>query len=439
MNWYPQTLVSICKHYGASPDTPWQRAAGPRCARSSSTARAASRCGSSSRTGCASSRPRSRSRAWSTTCSGAGARPSRAWMREELSRYMSSTTCEACGGYRLKPEALCVKIAGRHIGEVTELVDPRRGRLVRGPAGAAHGQAAGDRRPGVQGDPRAAGLPRQGRASSYLTLARDSGTLSGGESQRIRLASQIGSGLTGVLYVLDEPSIGLHQRDNDRLLETLQQPARPRQHGDRGRARRGRDPLGRPPDRHGAGRRRAWRRDRRRGHARRGRWREPASLTGQYLSGIRAIPVPAKRRKAEEPALARADRLPGQQPAGRRRRASRWAASSASPACRARASRAWWSTRSTRSLARRLMGARAIAGRRTTRSTGHRACRQGGRHRPVADRPHAALQPGHLHRRLHPIRDCSPGCPRPRRAATGRAGSASTSRAAAARPARATG
>ena len=79
----------------------------------------------------------------------------------------------------------------------------------------------------------------------YLTLSRASGTLSGGESQRIRLASQIGSGLTGVLYVLDEPSIGLHQRDNARLLETLQAPARPRQHGDRRRARRGRDPA--PP------------------------------------------------------------------------------------------------------------------------------------------------------------------------------------------------
>ena len=76
----------------------------------------------------------------------------------------------------------------------------------------------------------------------YLTLSRTSGTLSGGESQRIRLASQIGSGLTGVLYVLDEPSIGLHQRDNERLLETLKQPARPRQHGDRRRARRGRHP-----------------------------------------------------------------------------------------------------------------------------------------------------------------------------------------------------
>jgi excinuclease UvrABC ATPase subunit len=83
----------------------------------------------------------------------------------------------------------------------------------------------------------------------YLTLSRNSGTLSGGESQRIRLASQIGSGLTGVLYVLDEPSIGLHQRDNARLLDTLA-PARPRQHGDRGRARRGRHPHRRLCRRH---------------------------------------------------------------------------------------------------------------------------------------------------------------------------------------------
>ncbi len=89
----------------------------------------------------------------------------------------------------------------------------------------------------------------------YLSLDRASGTLSGGESQRIRLASQIGSGLTGVLYVLDEPSIGLHQRDNARLLDTLQAAARPRQLRDRGRARRGRDPDGRLRGGRRAGRR----------------------------------------------------------------------------------------------------------------------------------------------------------------------------------------
>ena len=143
-----------------------------------------------------------------------------AWMREELSRYMSSSTCEACAGYRLKPEAMCVKIAGRHIGEVTEL-------SIRDAVAwfaSLHGQLNAKQqeiaaRVFKEIRERLGFLDKVGL--SYLTLARDSGTLSGGESQRIRLASQIGSGLTGVLYVLDEPSIGLHQRDNERLLGTL--------------------------------------------------------------------------------------------------------------------------------------------------------------------------------------------------------------------------
>ena len=116
----------------------------------------------------------------------------------------------------------------------------------------------------------------------YLNLSRGSGTLSGGESQRIRLASQIGSGLTGVLYVLDEPSIGLHQRDNARLLDEPQGPARPRQFGAGGGARRGGDPRRRLCHRHGPGGRRPRRRGGRRGHARRhhGRARpaSPASI-----------------------------------------------------------------------------------------------------------------------------------------------------------------
>ena len=102
----------------------------------------------------------------------------------------------------------------------------------------------------------------------YLSLDRSADTLSGGEAQRIRLASQIGSGLTGVMYVLDEPSIGLHQRDNDRLIAHAQAPARPRQQRDRGRARRGRDPRRRLRGRHGPGRRRARRPGHRAGHAR---------------------------------------------------------------------------------------------------------------------------------------------------------------------------
>jgi len=142
------------------------------------------------------------------------------WVRDELSRYLTTSDCEQCGGDRLKPEALAVKIGGLHISQVAgmsiiaahdwfsalpEKLSPKSreiaGRILR----------EIDHRLGFLVD---VGL-------EYLTLSRASATLSGGESQRIRLASQIGSGLTGVLYVLDEPSIGLHQRDNARLLETL--------------------------------------------------------------------------------------------------------------------------------------------------------------------------------------------------------------------------
>ena len=142
------------------------------------------------------------------------------WAREEIARYFTDVPCEACSGYRLKPEALCVKIVGRHIGEISDM-------SVRG---AASWFADLPDKLNAKQNEIAARILKEIRARlkflvdvglDYLTLARASGTLSGGESQRIRLASQIGSGLTGVLYVLDEPSIGLHQRDNARLLETL--------------------------------------------------------------------------------------------------------------------------------------------------------------------------------------------------------------------------
>ena len=142
------------------------------------------------------------------------------WVRDDLSRFQSVTHCDSCDGMRLKPEALSVKIDGLHISQ------------------AAHFSIrhAGDWFDGLEKRLTAKELEIASRilkeirerlsflnnvGLDYLTLSRSSGTLSGGESQRIRLASQIGSGLTGVLYVLDEPSIGLHQRDNERLLETL--------------------------------------------------------------------------------------------------------------------------------------------------------------------------------------------------------------------------
>ena len=142
------------------------------------------------------------------------------WAREELGKYFSDVPCDACNGYRLKPEALCVKIGGLHIGQVSEMSIRKAAEWFEGiPAKLTKQQNEIAIRILKEIRDRLRFLVDVGL--EYLTLARASGTLSGGESQRIRLASQIGSGLTGVLYVLDEPSIGLHQRDNARLLETL--------------------------------------------------------------------------------------------------------------------------------------------------------------------------------------------------------------------------
>jgi excinuclease ABC subunit A len=142
------------------------------------------------------------------------------WAREELAKYFTDIPCKACSGFRLKPEALCVKIGGLHVGEVAEMSIRRAGAWFTAiPEKLTKQQNEIAVRVLKEIRDRLKFLSDVGL--DYLTLARASGTLSGGESQRIRLASQIGSGLTGVLYVLDEPSIGLHQRDNARLLETL--------------------------------------------------------------------------------------------------------------------------------------------------------------------------------------------------------------------------
>jgi excinuclease ABC subunit A len=143
-----------------------------------------------------------------------------AQIREDLDQYKTEQLCDACNGFRLKPEALAVKVGGKHVAEVSNLSIE-----------AAHAWfSVVDATFSKKDKNIAARILKEINARlgfllnvglEYLTLSRASGTLSGGESQRIRLASQIGSGLTGVLYVLDEPSIGLHQRDNNRLLETL--------------------------------------------------------------------------------------------------------------------------------------------------------------------------------------------------------------------------
>jgi len=143
-----------------------------------------------------------------------------AWVREELGRFQSETPCEVCEGYRLKPEALAVKIDGRHIGEISRLsIQHAREWFSALEQSLSDKQMEIARRILKEINDRLRFLVDVGL--NYLNMSRNSGTLSGGESQRIRLASQIGSGLTGVLYVLDEPSIGLHQRDNTRLLNSL--------------------------------------------------------------------------------------------------------------------------------------------------------------------------------------------------------------------------
>ncbi len=232
----------------------------------------------------------------------------------------------------------------------------------------------------------------------YLTLSRAAGTLSGGESQRIRLASQIGSGLTGVLYVLDEPSIGLHQRDNARLLETLKHLR------DIGNTvivvEHDEDAIltadhvvdiGPGAGVHG-------------GHVvAQGTPDEimasAESITGQYLTGVRQIPMPKARRKRDKDKQltvvgARDNNLKNvtaEIPLGLftcdHRRLRR---------------------RQVHAADRHALQGRGAPAQRRARAPGrarpHRgpgAPRQGHRHRPVADRPHAALQPGHLHRRLH--------------------------------------
>jgi excinuclease ABC subunit A len=217
------------------------------------------------------------------------------WVREELERFQHESKCEVCGGARLKPEALAVKIGGLHISQVTEfsIGDAVKWFLDLPPKLTAKQREIAERIL-KEINERLGFLDNVGL--SYLTLDRGSGTLSGGESQRIRLASQIGSGLTGVLYVLDEPSIGLHQRDNDRLLKTL---TRLRDLGNTvlvvehdEDAIRSADHLvdmGPGAGAHG-------------GHViAQGTpeevMRNSASLTGQYLSGFRQIPIPKVRRE----------------------------------------------------------------------------------------------------------------------------------------------
>ena len=219
-----------------------------------------------------------------------------AWVREELGRYQAQKPCAVCHGARLKPEALAVRVAGSTIAQASELPIRRALDFFAAVPGALTPQRLEiARRILREITDRLQFLVDVGL--DYLTLARGSATLSGGESQRIRLASQIGSGLTGVLYVLDEPSIGLHQRDNERLLATLRRlkalgnTVLVVEHDeDAIRAADHLIDMGPAAGVHG-------------GHViAQGTPDEvaahPDSLTGAYLSGRRGIPLP-KRRKAD--------------------------------------------------------------------------------------------------------------------------------------------
>ncbi|MBN9022202.1 MAG: excinuclease ABC subunit UvrA, partial [Rhizobiales bacterium] len=221
-----------------------------------------------------------------------------AWMREEIERYQSAVPCPACHGKRLKPEALAVKLDRLDIAEVSDF-SIRKADAWFGTLPATLSDKQNQIAEKILKEIRERLRFLNDVGLDYLTLARASGTLSGGESQRIRLASQIGSGLTGVLYVLDEPSIGLHQRDNARLLDTL------RHLRDLGNtvivvehdedAVRQADyvvDIGPAAGVHG------------------GRviaegtpeevMANPDSLTGQYLSGTREIPLPLFRREPQK-------------------------------------------------------------------------------------------------------------------------------------------
>ncbi|MFK7881149.1 excinuclease ABC subunit UvrA [Roseobacter sp.] len=220
------------------------------------------------------------------------------WIREEFERYQNNRSCGTCGGFRLREEALAVKIAGLHVGEVVQMsIREAFDWCETVPAHLTNQKNEIARAILKEIRERLGFLNNVGL--EYLTLSRNAGTLSGGESQRIRLASQIGSGLTGVLYVLDEPSIGLHQRDNDRLLLTLKNL---RDQGNTVIVVEHDEEAIREADyvfdigpgagihggrvvSHGAPETVA---------------NDPNSITGQYLTGKREIAIPAIRRKGNK-------------------------------------------------------------------------------------------------------------------------------------------
>ena len=294
--YYDQTLQSLARHFKVRTSTPWEQL--PQAVRSAildgTGATPIEFTYKDSLRAYSVKKPfegvlRNLQRRWAETDS--------AWVREEMARYQAQKPCAVCHGARMKPEALAVRIAEHTIAQASELPIRRALEWFRTVEATLTPQRAEiARRILREIVERLQFLVDVGL--DYLSLARGSATLSGGESQRIRLASQIGSGLTGVLYVLDEPSIGLHQRDNERLLGTLRRlkalgnTVLVVEH-DEDAIRAADHLIDMGPEAGLAG-----------GYViAQGTPAEveadPNSVTGAYLSGRRRIEVPATRRKAD--------------------------------------------------------------------------------------------------------------------------------------------
>ena len=366
-----------------------------------------------------------RSRASSPTSSGATGKPTRSSCKEELAKYLNNRPCPECGGH-----AAAARGAARHAWRAGRSTSSPRCRSRRRRSFSRRSSSpapAGDRRADRAGDRRARLQFLVNVGLDYLSLDRSADTLSGGEAQRIRLASQIGSGLTGVMYVLDEPSIGLHQRDNARLLATLKRLRDTGQLGHRRRARRGGDhsadhvvDMGLGAGEHGGS------------VVAQG---TPAEVT--RATGLAHRPVPVRQAPHRDPARCATaptrkrsltiERRPRQQPEEHRRRRFRWGCC----VCVTGRLGVGQVHAHQRHALQRRAHARSTgpppSPRRTRRSTGLELLRQGGQRRPEPDRAHAALQPGDLHRPLHArSASSSPACRKRARAATAPGASRST-------------
>ena len=320
------------------------------------------------------------------------------WSREQIEQYMREVDCPECKGARLKPESLAVTVGGRNIYELCSLSIEAAVEAMAGLELTDREHMIADR---VFKEVRERMQFLLDVGLDYLSLARSAGTLSGGEAQRIRLASQIGSGLVGVLYVLDEPSIGLHQRDNQRLIGTLE---RLRNLGNTvivvehdEETIRTADyvvDIGPGAGEHGGNVVHAGPVDRPRGTA--------------HQQGLHHGPVPLGQE---------VDPRPGPPPAGNGRRRHGAGRPRAQPARHRRLVPAGLPDRGDRRVGlgqvdpgqrhpAALAGPAPAPGQGAAgpppQGRGHRPPRQGGRRRPGAHRPDAAVEPGHLHRRLRP-------------------------------------